>query len=139
MESVRQDILFIDEVIGAGEVAIADERASDPDPRELAKVVHDAYVGGKLSKKAGVTHFHFGEGQRRMRCIRELLDPSTFQIKPEWLYATRVGRTRGLMREGMELAGAGIAVDVEVVEGGLAKWLRYSPEHGGDPSRMTAS
>src|SRR3712207_9316423 len=53
MESVRQDILFIDEVIGAGEVAIADERATDPDPRELAKVVHDAYVGGKLSKKAG--------------------------------------------------------------------------------------
>jgi len=125
MESVRQDIMFIDEIIGAGEIAIADERATDPEMHELAKVVHDAYVGGKLSGKAGVTHFHVGDGERRMRCVRELLDPSTFHIKPEWLYATHVERTEALMREAIELAGAGVAVDVDLVEGGLAKWLRY--------------
>jgi beta-aspartyl-dipeptidase (metallo-type) len=137
--SVRDDILFIDEVIGAGEIAISDERATDPDPRELAKVAHDAYVGGKLSKKAGLTHFHVGEGPRRMQCLRDLLDPTVFQVKPEWLYATHVERSEELMRDAIELAGAGVSVDVDVVEGGLVKWLRYYLDHGGDPSCITAS
>src|SRR5215210_4566621 len=60
-ESVRDDIMFIEEVIGAGEIAISDERSTDPMPQELARLVNDAYVGGLLSEKAGVTHFHVGE------------------------------------------------------------------------------
>lgn len=58
--SVRDDIMFIEEVIGAGEIAIADERSTAPVPHELARLVKDAYVGGMLSRKAGVTHFHTG-------------------------------------------------------------------------------
>src|SRR5829696_8222158 len=57
---VRDDILFIEEVIGAGEIAIADERSTEPDFHELAHLVHDAYVGGMLSRKSGRTHFHVG-------------------------------------------------------------------------------
>src|ERR671928_51597 len=41
--SVREDILFIAEVLGAGEVAIADERSTDPRPEELARLVNDAH------------------------------------------------------------------------------------------------
>lgn len=35
--SVRDDILLIEEVIGAGEVAVSDRRCTDPSPRELAR------------------------------------------------------------------------------------------------------
>ena len=49
--SVRDDLMFVSEVIGCGELAISDERSLDPDPRDLARVVHDTHVGGLLSRK----------------------------------------------------------------------------------------
>src|SRR4051794_19038559 len=79
MSSVREDMMFIDEVLGAGEIAIADERAIDPSVHELAKIVTDTHVGGKLSGKTGVTHFHVGAGKRRMRCLEELLSCDQYE------------------------------------------------------------
>jgi beta-aspartyl-dipeptidase (metallo-type) len=137
--TVRNDILFIAEVIGCGEVAIADERSTEPDPRELARVVNDAYVGGMLSGKAGVTHFHVGEADRGLQCLREITDRSRFQICPEWLYATHVERNEDLMLQAIELAKRGVAIDIDVVERDLAQWLRFYAEHDGPPDRLTIS
>ncbi len=138
-DSVRNDIMFLAEVIGCGEVAISDERATEPDPRELARLVHDAYVGGMLSGKAGLTHVHVGEGPRRLRCIRELLDPERFQIKPGWLYLTHVQRNEALLAEAIEVAHQGAAVDFDVAAHDLAKWLRCYIEDGGPLDRLTFS
>jgi beta-aspartyl-dipeptidase (metallo-type) len=121
--TVRNDILFIAEVIGCGEVAIADERSTEPEPRELARVVNDAYVGGMLSGKAGITHFHVGDSERRLQC----------------LYATHVERNEDLMREGIDLARQGVTLDIDVAEHDLAKWLRFYFENGGPPERLTIS
>jgi hypothetical protein len=41
----RGDILFVDEVIGAGEIAISDLRATEPDAASLARLVSEAYIG----------------------------------------------------------------------------------------------
>ena len=139
MNSVRDDVLFIDEVIGSGEIAISDVRATDPDPRELAKLVHDTYVGGMLSQKAGVTHFHVGEGPRRLQCLRELLDDRLYQVEASWLYPTHVSRSEELMLEAIELTRAGANVDIDVVQEDFAKWLRFYLDHGGDPACFTAS
>lgn len=35
--SIRDDIMFIEEVIGAGEIAISDQRSTDPTAQELAR------------------------------------------------------------------------------------------------------
>jgi beta-aspartyl-dipeptidase (metallo-type) len=135
--TVRDDVLFIDEVIGTGEVAISDVRATDPDPRELAKLVHDTYVGGMLSQKAGVTHFHVGEGPRRLQCLRELLDERVYQVEASWLYPTHVSRSEELMLEAIELTRAGANVDIDVVQEDFARWLRFYLDHGGDPACFT--
>jgi beta-aspartyl-dipeptidase (metallo-type) len=137
--TVRNDILFIAEVIGCGEVAIADERSTEPEPRELARVVNDAHVGGMLSGKAGITHFHVGDSERRLQCLREITDRRRFQICPEWLYATHVERNEDLMREGIDLARRGVTLDIDVAEHDLAKWLRFYFENGGPPERLTIS
>jgi beta-aspartyl-dipeptidase (metallo-type) len=139
LESVRDDLMFIDEVIGCGEVAISDERSVDPDPRELARVAHDAYVGGMLSGKAGLTHFHVGEGERRLRCLREILDRERFQVDPAWLYVTHVQRNSELLCEAIGLARAGAAVDFDVAAHDLAKWLSCYREENGPPDRLTIS
>ena len=137
--TVRNDILFVAEVIGCGEVAISDERSTEPDPRELARVVNDAHVGGMLSGKAGVTHFHVGEGERRLQCLREITDRTRFQVSPEWLYATHVQRNEELALEAIELARQGVMLDFDVVERDLAKWLNFYCEHQGPPDRLTVS
>lgn len=137
LHTVREDLLFIDEVIGAGEIAIADERSTDPDPRELARLVNDAAVGGMLSNKAGVTHFHVGERPQRLDLLRILL--GDYDTSPGWLYPTHVERTPALLAEAAELTKAGVTVDMDVVENDLPKQLRAYLDRGGDPERLTVS
>jgi beta-aspartyl-dipeptidase (metallo-type) len=135
--SPRDDIMFIDEVIGVGEIAISDKRGMDPEPQALARLMHDAYVGGMLAKKAGLTHFHVGEGERRLAKLRRIIDE--FDVDASWIYATHIERSEALMREAIDLAARGAAVDIDTVEGDLARWLRFYLDNGGDPDRLTVS
>jgi beta-aspartyl-dipeptidase (metallo-type) len=135
--SVREDMLFIDEVVGAGEVAISDERGLNQSAQELAKLVRDTHVGGLLSGKAGITHFHVGEEETRLQPLRDLVEE--FQVKPEWLYPTHVQRNEKLLREAIDLANAGAHVDFDVVNQDLAKWLDFYIENGGPLEQLTIS
>jgi beta-aspartyl-dipeptidase (metallo-type) len=137
MGCVREDILFISEVIGAGEVAIADARSTDRDPLELSRLVRDAYVGGLLSRKCGVTHFHVGDEKARLKLLRTLIED--FEINPALLYPTHIERSEELMREAIELAARGSYVDIDTVEQDLPKWLRFYLDNGGDRARLTIS
>jgi beta-aspartyl-dipeptidase (metallo-type) len=137
MRSVREDILFISEVIGAGEVAISDARSTNHDALELSKLVKDAYVGGLLSRKCGVTHFHVGEGKARLELLRTLIED--YEISPELIYPTHIERSEELMREAIKLAARGSYVDIDTVEQDLPKWLRFYLDSGGNPARLTVS
>ncbi|MFN7927951.1 MAG: amidohydrolase family protein [Blastocatellia bacterium] len=136
-KSVRDDLLFIDEVIGAGEIAISDIRATSHDLLALARLVSDAYVGGLLSGKAGITHVHVGDEPGRLQPLRKLVEK--FSIRPEWLYPTHIERNEALLREAIEWASRGAFVDIDVVENDLAQWLRFYREHGGDMRQLTLS
>lgn len=135
--SVRDDIMLVEEVIGAGEVAISDDRSTGPASHELARLAREAHNGGLLANKCGVTHFHVGDAKGRLQPLRALIDE--YEIPPAWLYPTHVGRGEELMREAAELTRRGSFVDVDTVEEDLAKWLGCFLEHGGDASRLTAS
>jgi len=99
--------------------------------------VRDTHVGGLLSGKAGVTHFHVGEEETRLAPLREIIEE--FQVKPEWLYPTHVQRNARLLREAIDLANAGAHVDFDVVNEDLAKWLEFYIENGGPLDRLTIS
>ncbi|HYP07186.1 MAG TPA: amidohydrolase family protein, partial [Bryobacteraceae bacterium] len=135
--SIRTDMLFVDEIIGSGETAIADKRSTAPSLAELARLVKETYVAGTLSGKAGVTHFHVGEEPHGLADLRELLD--NYGAKPEWLYPTHVERNESLMTEAVELTKRGVTVDVDTIEEDLAQWLRFFLNAGGDPGHLTAS
>ena len=135
--SVREDIMFLDECIGAGEIAIADRRGTAPGARELAKLVTDAYVGGMLGRKAGVTHFHVGDLEERLAVLREMVE--RFDVNPCWYYITHIERGKELMREAIEMASEGATCDIDTVEGELHKWVRFWLDDGGDPSKLTIS
>ena len=137
MTSIRDDVLFIEEVIGAGEIAISDERSTDPTAHELARLTNDAYVGGMLSRKAGVTHFHVGNGDHRLLLLRQLLDD--FKTPPESIYPTHIERSEELMDEAIELTRRGCFVDIDTANQDLQKWLTYYFDHDGDPNMLTLS
>lgn len=136
-ESARSDILYIEEIVGVGEIAIADVRSTDPSPAEIARLASQVSSAGLITRKAGRTYFHVGEAERRLAVIRAVLDD--FDVDPDSLYLTHVQRSKQLMDEAITLARRGAWVDLDVVDEDLAEWLPYYLENGGDPERATVS
>jgi beta-aspartyl-dipeptidase (metallo-type) len=137
LKSVRDDMLFIHEVIGLGEVAISDERSLIPSAQELAGLIRDTHVGGLLSGKAGRTHFHVGEEKARLAPLRDVVEE--YAVKPEWLYPTHVHRTKELLIEAIELARSGAFVDMDAVEENIATCLPVYIDNGGPLEQLTIS
>ena len=135
--SLRNDLIFIDEVIGAGEIAISDYRATEPALDELARLVSDAYVGGMLSRKSGVTHIHVGDHPRRLGPLRDLIE--NYAVEPQWLYPTHIDRSRELIREAAAFTRLGAFVDIDMTEENLPEQLRRFIDDNGDMSRLTLS
>jgi len=135
--SIRDDIMFIEEVIGAGEVAISDARSTDPTAQELARLVNDAYVGGMLSKKAGVTHFHVGETEDRLKLLHQLIDD--FHTPPQCIYASHIERNKKLLRDGIQLTRSGCFIDFDTAGEDLTEYICFYFKNDGDPGQLTLS
>ena len=130
---IRDDIILIDEIIGAGEIAIADRRSTHYDARTLARLASDCYIAGTLTGKAGVLHLHTGELPERLSIVREVLE---LGVPCGSLQPTHVNRNEKLFKEATELTLRGVAVDVDVVDQDLEHWLRIFE---GDRSMLTVS
>lgn len=72
LADIRSDLLFIDEVIGVGEIAIADHRSSQPTFEEFVRIVADARVGGMLSGKGGVVNIHMGDDGQMLEYLERV-------------------------------------------------------------------
>jgi beta-aspartyl-dipeptidase (metallo-type) len=110
--SVRSDLVLVDKVIGAGEIAVSDHRSSQPTFDEIARLAAECRVGGMLGGKAGVLHLHLGDGPRGLevlfRLVRETEIPVTQAIP------THVTRNRRLFEQGLDWVAAGGSIDVTV-------------------------
>lgn len=142
--SVRRDIVFIDPVIGVGELAISDHRSSQPTLDELLRVASEAHVAGIMTGKAGILHLHLGDGGRGLELVRQAL--ATSELPPRVFNPTHVNRQPALFEEALELAKAGATVDITAypVEEGdpslpAADALRRYLESGAPADRVTVS
>ena len=107
--SVMKDVMLLDKVIGAGEIALSDHRSSPPTFEEFVRIVSDVRVGGMLAGKAGIVNIHLGDSPRLMdliwRTVRETEIPYT-QFLP-----THVNRNEALFQSAAEFAKAGGVID----------------------------
>ncbi|PCH81663.1 MAG: beta-aspartyl-peptidase [Planctomycetota bacterium] len=108
--TVRGDIVHLDAVIGAGEIAVSDHRSSQPTLDELVKLAGDCHVGGLLAKKAGVLHLHLGDGDRGLSLVRQALDHG--EIPARVFHPTHVNRRAALFEEALALAERGCHIDL---------------------------
>lgn len=134
--SVKDDIILIDKVIGAGEIAISDSRSAQPSLHEVAKLVAEARIGGLLSKKSGVTHFHIGIGKDRLKFLHSLLED--YEIPPANIYATHITRSKELMDDAISLANKGAFVDI-TADSNTGEWIQYYKVNHGDLKQLSVS
>ncbi|MFC2949315.1 beta-aspartyl-peptidase [Virgibacillus sediminis] len=134
--TVKDDIILINKILGAGEIAISDSRSAQPTIDELAKLVAEARIGGLLSGKAGVTHFHVGPGKGYLSPLHKLL--KDYEIPPSNIYATHITRSRELMDDAIALSNDGAFVDI-TADDSTGKWISYFKENGGCMGQLTIS
>jgi len=109
-DSARGDIVFIDPVIGVGELAISDHRSSQPTLSEFLRVASEAHVAGLMTGKAGILHIHMGDGKRGLELVREALD--TCEIPARVFNPTHINRNKILFDEALPLSLEGVRLDV---------------------------
>jgi len=108
--SVRDDIVYIDPVIGVGEVAVSDHRSSQPTLNEILRLAGDAHVAGMISGKAGILHLHLGDGDRGLDLVWQALAQT--ELPARVFNPTHVNRRDALFDEALELAQRGSTVDL---------------------------
>jgi beta-aspartyl-dipeptidase (metallo-type) len=120
--SVRGDIVYLDPVIGIGELAISDHRSSQPTFDEFVRVASEAHVAGLMSGKAGVLHLHLGDGVRGLELVRRALDET--ELPARVFHPTHINRRKALFEEALALARRGCTVDITAfpVEDGEDAW-----------------
>jgi beta-aspartyl-dipeptidase (metallo-type) len=134
---MEKDLLLVTEVIGNGEVALADVRGSELTALEIAKQVAINYSGGILSGKCGVTHFHIGPGKNKMDVLFELLEK--YEVNPESIFPTHVNRTVELLKQAAELTRKKITVNMDMADQNLCSSLHKFLEFKGDLKYLTLS
>lgn len=104
-----KDVIVIDKVIGAGEIAISDHRSSQPSMEELKKLAGNIRVGGILAGKAGVVNFHVGDGPLMVDMIKEIATKT--EIPYTQFLPTHMNRNPYLFKEAINYAKSGGYVD----------------------------
>lgn len=108
--SVRDDLVLVTDIIGVGEIAIADHRGSQPGVDELARIASDARVGGLLSGKAGTVLIHVGDAPDGLGRLHEVTDrhpvPTT-----QW-HPTHINRHADLLAQAPAWLARGGSVDI---------------------------
>lgn len=100
LKDLQEDMVFIPEYIGIGEIAISDHRSSGITTDEFRRILLNARVAGMLSGKSGKAIIHVGGVKTGLALLRQAIaqgDISSHQILP-----THISRTSQTLEEGRE-------------------------------------
>jgi beta-aspartyl-dipeptidase (metallo-type) len=92
-----KDIAMIEEVLGIGEIAIADHRSAFPSAGELARLASKARVGGMLGGKAGIVNVHLGDAPHPFQLIMDVCNSTELNFKQ--FLPTHINRNRDIFED----------------------------------------
>jgi beta-aspartyl-dipeptidase (metallo-type) len=107
-DSVRNDIVFIQEIIGC-KIAISDHRSSQLTAEELTRLASEVKVAGMLSGKPQMLTVHMGDGKAGLSPIFNVVADSDLPINV--FRPTHLNRSERLLEESFEFARRGGYVD----------------------------
>ncbi len=108
--SLRSDLMIIDKVIGAGEIALSDHRSAQPTWQEYVNIVAQVRIGGMLAGKAGIVDFHTGDGKRHLDYLRKIVTDT--ELPYTNMLPTHINRNSHLFEDAIDYALGGGFVDV---------------------------
>lgn len=109
-DSIKGDLMLVDEIIGVGEIALSDNRSSQPRLDQFINLVAESRVGGLLSNKSGVVNVHLGGGARRLDFLFKMLDET--EIPATQVIPTHMSRTKELLDAGVDWVKRGGYMDL---------------------------
>lgn len=109
-DSIKSDLMLIEEIIGVGEIALSDHRSSQPSFDNFVNLVAQSRVGGLLSSKSGIVNVHLGDGMRRLNYLFDLIDKT--EIPLTQLLPTHINRNNDLFEMGLEYVKKGGFIDL---------------------------
>ncbi|WP_340373239.1 beta-aspartyl-peptidase [Peribacillus sp. FSL E2-0218] len=110
MGKIEEDLIFIEKIIGVGEIAISDHRSSEPTLDELVKIAAAARNGSLITGKAGLLEIHVGDSERRLELLFEIAEKTDIPI--HHFHPTHINRNQDLFEEGIRYAEIGGYVDL---------------------------
>ncbi len=141
-DSVEKDIVFIELIVGVGELAISDRRGSEIGVKEIKKTARDVYRASLLSGKKGKIILHVGNTLDRL----SLLFRATAEEEVEVgiFIPTHVNRNWELLKDALEWIRKGGYVDLTACLNGsesvsVAQALEFFEKNGADLSHVTVS
>ena len=108
--SIKKDIVLIDKIIGSGEIAMADHRSSQPNLDDIKKLAAETRLGGILSNKPGVVHFHMGNGPGGLSYLMDIVKTTEIPIKQ--FIPSHINRIGHLVEQGIEFIKMGGYIDL---------------------------
>jgi len=116
--TAKSDITFLEPVIGIGEFAISDHRSSQPTYEEVLKLASETHVAGLLTGKAGIIHFHLGDGERKLALLERAIKET--EIPARVFNPTHVNRNPDLFEDSCKLLTQGCYIDITAFPEGTA-------------------
>lgn len=109
-DSITNDIMLIDKVIGVGEIALSDHRSSQASYFEFKSIVAEAKNAGLLSGKGGITNVHLGDGKRPLHYLFKVLEET--EISAKYMIPTHINRNEETFKRSIEYAKVGGNLDI---------------------------
>lgn len=109
-DSSRDDIILIDKIIGAGEIAISDYRGSNPKTSEIERLALECRVAGLLSGKCGVLHLHVGDEKEGLSPVMKIIEKAP--ALAENILPTHINRNKRLLYQGIKYIKRGGYLDL---------------------------
>lgn len=143
---IEEDLIFIEKILGVGEIAISDHRSSEPAFEELVKIAAAARNGGLITGKAGLLEIHVGDSDRKLDLLFEIAGKT--DIPMHHFHPTHINRNAELFEEGIRYTEIGGYVDLttstiphflEEGEVKCSKGLRLMLERGVSINQITFS
>lgn len=102
---IARDIALIDEVIGVGELALADHRSSMPGLSDFVRIIQQARIGGMIGGKSGIVNIHIGDYGPPFEYLEQAL--AIPGIHCGQMLPTHCNRTRAVFERCKEYAAQG--------------------------------
>ena len=118
MGSAKKVMVFLEPVIRIGEFAISDHRSSQPTFEEVIRLASETHVAGLMTGKAGIIHFHLGDGDRKLSLLERAIKET--EIPARTFNATHVNRNKPLFDHACELIQLGCYIDLTAFPEGFS-------------------